>query len=603
MMAALALSTLACAQTPMSRLSYTLPEGWTAGSDGRTLLPPGGSAGVVLVPSTPFAGSGEQWMTESWNRLLRETKLVDGPASGTQGGFLMRMGIFQQPNGARVWLMLHTLVADGRGESVIYFANDENQFRAHLPALSRMLAHASLAASAAAAEPAPSPPAGSPEHGATLASGEDVAGLYTASTSQFRLNPLGGPGSGSMEWRTEFYLLSPEGRVFRGPDLPQAPGGDISRFDYDAAQRETPTASGTYVVRGNDVVLTMGGGAEVVAARRRDDDALEIRGTTYRRSIRHKTAAPTAAGPDVAPIPASPTPAPPTSAPADERAKSVATSTWRDYEFTPPAGWRVHEKPDHLLLAHSPDPTSCVIQILPLQPSSGNLEQDANAVFDMMYPGWSYQQAGERQYALSRGVLPKGLRYCMKEAAMSTTAPDGRYHLEEGAALVIQAGLQVAIVAVRHRGGLAHNECLNNYETWRRFFNSLTLRGAPTVAPETRNAAERIIGVWSHSGGGAAGEYVFAANGHYALAGGLGSSSTSRDDRYEYLHLRSHAWSGDGTYAISGAELTLRGRGGEPQRLPFRFEQVNHGGTGWKDRVWLLKTDVHGRSEVCYEKK
>jgi hypothetical protein len=128
--------------------------------------------------------------------------------------------------------------------------------------------------------------------------------------------------------------------------------------------------------------------------------------------------------------------------------------------------------------------------------------------------------------------------------------------------------------------------------------------GRYPVAAETGNAAERIVGVWSQSGGGAIGDYVFAANGHYAVASGLGSSSTSRDDRYEHLHIRSHAWSGDGTYAISGWQLLFRGRDGdEPQRVPFRFEQVNHGGTGWKDRLWLLKTDEHGRSEVCYEQK
>jgi hypothetical protein len=54
--------------------------------------------------------------------------------------------------------------------------------------------------------------------------------------AQYRMNPLGTPGSGSLEWRTEFYLLSHDGRVFRGPDLPNVPNGDISRFDYDAAR-------------------------------------------------------------------------------------------------------------------------------------------------------------------------------------------------------------------------------------------------------------------------------------------------------------------------------------------------------------------------------
>ena len=111
----------------------------------------------------------------------------------------------------------------------------------------------------------------------------EVAGLYLASTSQFRLNPLGGSGSGSMEWRTEFYLLSRDGRVFRGPDLPNAPGGDISRFDYEAARRDTPDASGTYAVRGRDVVLKMGTSQETIVATRPEPGVLEIRGTKFKR--------------------------------------------------------------------------------------------------------------------------------------------------------------------------------------------------------------------------------------------------------------------------------------------------------------------------------
>ncbi len=282
----------------------------------------------------------------------------------------------------------------------------------------------------------------------------------------------------------------------------------------------------------------------------------------------------------------------------------VEASMSDHYDYIPPEGWQVENRPDHVLLRQSADPAGCVIQILPLQVSSGDLEQDANAVFEMMYPGWSYQRDGLQRYTLSRGVLPKGLRYFMKEAAMSATSADGRYQLEEGAALVVQAGAQVAIVAVRHRSVLAHNDCLNRYETWRRFFNSFTVEGAePVSAAEKDQVVERIVGVWSQSGGGAAGDYIFAANSRYAFAGGLGSSFTRSEGDDAFVHIRSQAWSGDGSYEIAGRELVLRGRGDEEaQRVPFRFEEVNHGGVGWKDRLWLLKTDPQGRMEVCYEK-
>ncbi len=277
------------AQEEASHLRFTLPDGWTPSMDGKTLFPPGGNAAVTLAPSTPFTGTAAQWIAEAWNSIARELKIMSGPAPGTQGAFLSRIGLFQKADGTHVWICLNTLVRNGRGESVLLVAAGDAEFRAHLPTLSKMLASATVASSSgSSAETASAPsisaaPRGSAVSGATTAGGDDVAGLYLASTAQYRLNPLGTAGSGSMEWRTEFYLLSRDGRVFRGPDLPKAPDGDISRFDYDAARREAPDASGTYTVRGTEVVLKMGTDQETIVATRPTAGVLEIRGTKFKR--------------------------------------------------------------------------------------------------------------------------------------------------------------------------------------------------------------------------------------------------------------------------------------------------------------------------------
>jgi hypothetical protein len=288
----MALVNTATAQEEPSRLRYTLPDGWTPAVDGRTLMPPGGNAAVTFAPSAPFTGTAEQWIEEAWNSIARDLKILSGPAPGTQGAFLSRIGLFQQADGTNVWLCLNTLVKNGRGESVILIAGGDAQFRAHLPALSKMLAGTTVASSAGS-PPAPAVAANVPSisaapRGPAIAGADDVAGLYLASTSQYRLNPFGSPGSGSWEWRTEFYLLSRGGRVFSGPDLPNAPDGDISRFDYDAARREAPAASGTYTVRGREVVLKMGPSQETLVATRPSAGVLEIRGTKFKRSMADK---------------------------------------------------------------------------------------------------------------------------------------------------------------------------------------------------------------------------------------------------------------------------------------------------------------------------
>ena len=117
-----------------------------------------------------------------------------------------------------------------------------------------------------------------------------VAGLYLATTRQLRFNPFGGSGSASWEVATEFYLLSHDRRVYRGRDYPNAPGGDISRFDYDAARREAPGNYGTYTVGGSEVVMEFGVPLhETITATRPEPDVLEIRGTRFKRSLRERS--------------------------------------------------------------------------------------------------------------------------------------------------------------------------------------------------------------------------------------------------------------------------------------------------------------------------
>ncbi|HEX7286742.1 MAG TPA: hypothetical protein VF532_11215, partial [Candidatus Angelobacter sp.] len=54
---------------------------------------------------------------------------------------------------------------------------------------------------------------------------------------------------------TRFYLLSEDGRFYRGHRLPSAPGGDIRRFDYQHAREVDPENSGTYRVTGNELIF------------------------------------------------------------------------------------------------------------------------------------------------------------------------------------------------------------------------------------------------------------------------------------------------------------------------------------------------------------
>jgi hypothetical protein len=283
----------------------------------------------------------------------------------------------------------------------------------------------------------------------------------------------------------------------------------------------------------------------------------------------------------------------------------TGASNFNDYEFIAPEGWQVQRNSDHLRIQNMA--SGCLILIFVPQPSSGNLEQDATAVFETMYKGWQFQKTGRQQYLLSKGFLPKGLPYYMLEAPMSKLSADGASYegFEDGAALVAGSGNQIAIVAVRHNPtSLAHRDC-EKYESWKRFFNSFTVKSAP-IAKAAEDISSRIVGAWTVSEAGGVGEYIFAANGHYSRGATIASATTATDYDSTQLHITTYPFQGDGSYSINGHQLTMSGRGaGDIEHARVRVEDVNYGGTGWTVRLCLLKTGVEDgkENEVCYGRR
>jgi hypothetical protein len=60
------------------------------------------------------------------------------------------------------------------------------------------------------------------------------------------------------ETALHYYLFSADGRVYRAYDKVDVPGRDISRFDFDAAERSDPVNSGRYTVDGGKLFIQMG---------------------------------------------------------------------------------------------------------------------------------------------------------------------------------------------------------------------------------------------------------------------------------------------------------------------------------------------------------
>jgi hypothetical protein len=140
------------------------------------------------------------------------------------------------------------ILARGAVAIVDLSANSDYSWRQAWPAMQVTLASMRVVMpSAVAATPDASP--------ATRA----LAGLFVGTKPRYVVNLNRPVGSGDWVTAMHYYLFSGDGRVYRGYDLPQAPGGDVRRFDYEAASQADPDNSGTYAVQGNQLIIQLGG--------------------------------------------------------------------------------------------------------------------------------------------------------------------------------------------------------------------------------------------------------------------------------------------------------------------------------------------------------
>lgn len=259
-------------------LSYDPPAGWKRG--------PYSSPAVYTAPreDAEVHVYGFQRYDGDVRARMRETRLFEligiehrelGPLEPPKAGELTVQGAGAVPyltfaerrNGVVRYRLRAAIPAPGAVALVEFHALTIDAWKRDLAAMDKLFASMRVGdARAPAASAAPRPAQG-------------MGGLYLATVRRMVFRPTGGS-----EWTTstEFYLLSPEGKVYRGHGLPEVPGGNVARFDYEKARRADPGNSGTYSASGSRVTITIGD--ERIGATLAGPDELEIRGTKFRRS-------------------------------------------------------------------------------------------------------------------------------------------------------------------------------------------------------------------------------------------------------------------------------------------------------------------------------
>ena len=272
-----------------------------------------------------------------------------------------------------------------------------------------------------------------------------------------------------------------------------------------------------------------------------------------------------------------------------------------DYNFSMPERWYAQKNNKYILLSqYQTTEYGCLVFLFPPTSPSGDLETDAKNTFTQLYPGWQYRNTGAQHDDIARGYTSQGFEYCMVEAAMQKPRPDGYYYdYENGTVIVINLGKQIAVIIGRHQRGEMTCFCKNQYEYWPRFFNSFTVKNIAASANNNAEIAQRLVGSWQSMGGNALNKYIFADNGHYQF---IGAYSTTSYVTPSMIELKTSGFKGDGTYSFNGNQLTTI-KDGKVATMQFRLEKVNHGNTGWTDRLYILDSYEGKPYEVCYERQ
>jgi len=260
-------------------LSYDPPAGWKRGPYNSPVVytAPGGQAELHVYDFQRYDGDVRARLRQT--RLFeligiehREDRPLEAPKEGEltlQGAGPVPYVTFAEQRGGVVRYHLRVAIpAPGAVALVDFHALTLDAWKRELSTMDRVFASMRVGGAPAAKAAAPR-------------SAQGASGLYLATVQRMVFRATGGS-----EWTTstEFYLLSPEGKVYRGHGLPEVPGGNLARFDYEKARRADPGNSGTYTASGSRVTITVGD--ERISATLSGQDELEIRGTKFRRSVR-----------------------------------------------------------------------------------------------------------------------------------------------------------------------------------------------------------------------------------------------------------------------------------------------------------------------------
>jgi hypothetical protein len=236
---------------------------------------------IQIYPFRPFTGNlamaWQQTLLRSWiDPMHQEANVAGQPAFknvNMEGAQAMSIVSFMENNTGLMKPHMRTLiVANGAAAIIDVSAANSYCWQRIMPGVNALFKSVSLGT-----DVADIPPAGGPD----AAGG--FAGIFMGFKPKYTVNLNGPAWSGTYPPAPFFYIFSPDGRAYRTFDATKVPQGGPGMFNYGAAANVDPLNSGSFSVRGNQIVMRFGRGSETVMGEMISKDAFVIYGVTYSR--------------------------------------------------------------------------------------------------------------------------------------------------------------------------------------------------------------------------------------------------------------------------------------------------------------------------------
>jgi len=254
------------ADRPMPTLRFEPPAGFM--KTGGDIFTPNSyaNASVKIVYFRPFHGKLEEEVNGSlmneWvqhlNRQVRYSSQPSHEPRTVPGAESAMISAFVEDYWGKPCMNLRLAVVASEAIAIVYIWSDRDAWANYQNSIETFLKSIKVES--------PDKPPGANLSPQQNAASRAIAGLYL----------------GQWMMSTRFYLLSEDGRFYRGHRLPSVPGGDIRRFNYQRARELDPGNSGTYKVTGNELVFQVPG-QNPVSVTLPADEAVKIEGITYKR--------------------------------------------------------------------------------------------------------------------------------------------------------------------------------------------------------------------------------------------------------------------------------------------------------------------------------